>query len=104
MTPDEVIHVPDEDEAAENTAAENTAADNAETDRVPGMGETEILPGGGITEGDAVPEMPPGSGMTDEIRNDYRGGGLDATDIAQPTSTVDTTGDRATGLTSLHGE
>lgn len=85
--PDEVIHIPDEDTQTETTP-----------DRVPGMGETEILPGGGITEGDAVPEMPPGSDMAD-----YRGGGLTADDLAQPTSTADTTGDRATGLTGLRG-
>ncbi len=69
---------------------------------IPGLGETETLPGGGITEGDAVPEMPPGSDM-DINRNTDSGGGLDATDMAQPTSTADTTGDRATGLTGLRG-
>lgn len=89
MQEDEVIHVPHQEEQGENE----------ETERVPGLGETEVLPGGGITEGDAVPEMPPGSDMAD-----YRGGGLDASDIAQPTSTADMTGDRATGLTSLRGE
>ncbi len=86
--PDEVIHIPDQDEQTLNE----------ETERAPGMGETETLPGGGITEGDAVPDMPPGSDMAD-----YRGGGLTADDLAQPTSTADTTGDRATGLTSLRG-
>ncbi len=91
MQEDEVIHVPQEEQG-----------ENEETERVPGMGETEILPGGGITEGDAVPEMPPGSDRTD-VQNDYRGGGLTADDLAQPTSTADTTGDRATGLTSLRG-
>ena len=65
---------------------------------LPGLGETEILPGGGITEGDAIPEMPPGSDMNDVARP---GGGLTADDTAQPTSTADTTGDRATGLTAL---
>ncbi|MGI4788233.1 MAG: hypothetical protein ACRYFS_05225 [Janthinobacterium lividum] len=70
---DEVIHIPDFD---------NTP--------IPGLGEQETLPGGGITEGDAVPEMPPG-------------GGLDATDLAAPSTTADTTGDRATGLTGLRG-
>lgn len=69
---DEVIHVPEFDDDA------------------PGLGEQETLPGGGISVGDAVPEMPPG-------------GGLDATDLAEPTSTADTTGDRATGLTGLRG-
>lgn len=88
MQADEVIHVPQEDQDEE---------------RVPGLGETAILPGGGITEGDAVPEMPPGSDMADELQDDYHGGGLDASDIAQPTSTADTTGDRATGLTGLRG-
>ncbi len=86
MQEDEVIHVPQEEQGEE------------ETERVPGLGETAILPGGGITEGDAVPEMPPGSDIAD-----YRGGGLDASDTAQPTSTADTTGDRATGLTGLRG-
>ncbi len=65
---------------------------------MPGMGETETLPGGGITEGDAIPEMPPGSDMNDVARP---GGGLTVDDTAQPTSTGDTTGDRATGLTGL---
>jgi hypothetical protein len=80
IAPDEVIHIPEDEE------------------HVPGFGETQTVAGGGITEGDAVPEMPPGSDM-----NGYRGGGLDATDIAQPTTTADTTGDRATGLTGLRG-
>ena len=80
VAPDEVIHIP-EDEA-----------------HIPGFGEIQTVAGGGITEGDAVPEMPPGSDMAD-----YRGGGLDATDTAQPTSAADTTGDRATGLTGLRG-
>ena len=87
MQEDEVIHVPHEEQSEDNDA-----------ERVPGLGETAILPGGGITDGDAVPEMPPGSDMAD-----YRGGGLDASDTAQPTSTADTTGDRATGLTGLRG-
>ena len=42
--------------------------------------------------------MPPGSDMNDVGRP---GGGLTADDTAQPTSTADTTGDRATGLTAL---
>ena len=62
---------------------------------LPGLGETETLPDGAITEGDAVPEMPPGSD------SEAPGGGLTADDTAQPTSTADTTGDRATGLTAL---
>jgi len=62
-----------------------------------GLGETETLPGGGVTVGDAVPEMPPGSGMTEP------GGGLTADDVAQPTPSGDATGDRATGLTGLRG-
>ncbi len=77
---------------------------------IPGLGETETLPGGGITEGDAVPEMPPGSDSEDLGRDTMdnaaaseRGGDLDAADLAQPTSTADTTGDRATGLTGLRG-
>ena len=64
----------------------------------PGLGETEVLPGGGISVGDAIPEMPPGSDMNDVARP---GGGLTADDTAQPTSTADPTGDRATGLTAL---
>ncbi len=90
--PDEIISIPDEDTQTETDA-----------DRVPGMGETETLPGGGITESNAVPEMPPGSGMADALQNNFQGGGLDASDTAQPTSTADTTGDRATGLTGLRG-
>ena len=66
-----------------------------ETVHILGLGETETLPDGAITEHDAIPEMPPGSAAEDL----GRGGDLDATDMAQPTSTVDTTGDRATGLT-----
>jgi len=65
---------------------------------LPGLGEIEVLPGGGITARDAVPEMPPGSDMDDVARP---GGGLTADDTAQPTTTADTTGDRATGLTGL---
>jgi hypothetical protein len=80
IAPDEVIHIP------------------ADEEHVPGFGEIQTVAGGGITEGDAVPEMPPGSDI-----NDYRGGGLDATDTAQPTTTADSTGDRATGLTGLRG-
>lgn len=67
---------------------------------LPGLGEQETLPGGGLSVGDAVPEMPPGSD-TDDIPE--AGGGLTADDTAQPSSTADTTGDRATGLTSLRG-
>ncbi len=84
--------------------------ENDEKIHIPGLGETEILPGGGITEGDAVPEMPPGSGAEDIGRRTLdnaaaseMGGDLDATDMAQPTPTADTTGDRATGLTGLRG-
>ncbi len=65
---------------------------------LPGLGDPEALPGGGVTVGDAVPEMPPGSDMNDVAP---AGGGLTADDTAQPTSTADTTGDRATGLTGL---
>lgn len=61
-----------------------------ETGLADGLGETETLPGGGVTVGDAVPDMPPGGGLT-------------ADDIAQPTSSGDPTGDRATGLTGLRG-
>ena len=64
----------------------------------PGLGEQETLPGGGISAGDAVPEMPPGSNTGEEP-----GGGLTADDLAQPTTTEDTTGDRATGLTGMRG-
>ena len=76
-----------------------------ETQRAPGMGEREETPGGGLTVGDAVPEMPPGSGMYEESvnANEAPGGGLDAGDLAEPTTTADTTGDRATGLTGLRG-
>jgi len=59
------------------------------------------LPDGAITEHEAIPEMPPGSSAEDLGRGN--GGGLDATDLAQPTSTADTTGDGATGLTGLRG-
>lgn len=62
----------------------------------PGMGEREVVPGGLSVE-DAIPEMPPGSD------SEAPGGGLTADDLAQPTSTSDPTGDRATGLTGLRG-
>ena len=62
-----------------------------------GLGETETLPGGGVTVGDSVPDMPSGSGPQEP------GGGLTADDVAQPTSAGDPTGDRATGLTGLRG-
>ncbi len=99
MQEDEVIHLPQmpDDQTPDDQIQDEQA------ERAPGMGETEILPGGGITEGDAVPEMPPGSDMADELPSDYRGGGLTADDMAQPTTTADTTGDRATGLTGLRG-
>lgn len=64
---------------------------------IPRMGETEILPGGGITESDAVPEVPAGSDAEDLGRNQRdtaQGGGSDTPDMAQPTSTADTTGER----------
>ena len=77
---DEVIHIPKTEE------------------HIPGFGEVQTVAGGGITEEDAVPEMPPGSDMADDA-----GGGLDASDMAQPTTAADTTGDRATGLTGLRG-
>ena len=64
---------------------------------LPGLGEQETLPGGGVSVGDAVPEMPPGSDMGDVGQ---AGGGLSADDMAQPSS-EDTTGDRATGLLGL---
>jgi len=67
---------------------------------LPGLGDPEDLPGGAVTVGDAIPEMPPGSDMNDV---GSAGGGLTADDTAQPTSTADTTGDRATGLTGLRG-
>jgi len=73
---------------------------------VPGFGEAEVLPGGGITARDAVPEMPPGSDAEDlgrDTMDTSQGGDLDATDRGQPTSAADTTGDRATGLTGLRG-
>jgi len=72
---------------------------------LPGLGEQEPLPGGGVSVGDAVPEMPPGSDMNDVAAPGDNiastGGGLTADDTAQPTSTGDPTGDRATGLTGL---
>ena len=67
---------------------------------LPGLGEREALPDGTVSVGDAIPEMPPGSDMNDV---GSAGGGLTADDTAQPTSTADTTGDRATGLTGLRG-
>ncbi len=71
---------------------------------LPGLGDPEDLPGG-VSVGDAVPEMPPGSDMNDVAAPGDTvaapGGGLAADDTAQPTSTADTTGDRATGLTGL---
>ena len=73
-----------------------------ETVHIPGLGETEALPDGAIAEYDAIPEMPPGSDAED-IGRGSMGGGLDVTDTAQPTSTADTTGDGATGLTGLRG-
>ncbi len=77
-----------------------------ETIHIPGLGEAEVLPGGGITARDAVPDMPPGSDADDLGRNETnlaQGGDLDATDRGQPSSTADTTGDRATGLTGMRG-
>ena len=82
-TQDEVIHIPKTEE------------------HIPGFGEIQTVAGGGITEEDAVPKMPPGSGMAEE--SDSQGGGLDASDMAQPTTTADATGDRATGLMGLRG-
>jgi hypothetical protein len=77
-----------------------------ETIHIPGLGEQENVAGGGVSAGNAVPEMPPGSdaedigrGTMDNAARSETGGDLDATDMAQPTSTADTTGDRATGLT-----
>ena len=67
---------------------------NEGPDDAPGLGEREEVPGG-LSVGDAVPEMPPPSAEF------MPGGGLTADDVAQPTTTEDTTGDRATGLTGL---
>lgn len=85
-------------------------AQDDEKIHIPGLGEAETLPGGGITARDAVPEMPPGSGAEDIGRGamdnaaaSETGGDLDATDMGQPTSSADTTGDRATGLTGMRG-
>ncbi len=64
-------------------------------DLADGLGEAETLPGGGITVGDAIPDMPPGS--------EAPGGGLTADDVAPPTSFGDPTGDHITGLTGLRG-
>lgn len=81
-----------------------------ETIHIPGLGEAETLPGGAITESNAVPEMPPGSDAEDLGRDTMdnaaaseTGGDLDATDMGQPSSAADTTGDRATGLTGMRG-
>ena len=76
-------------------------ADLGKDEHIPGLGETEVLPHGAITEGNAIPEMPPGSDMNDVRGSAAPGGGLTADDTAQPTSTADKTGDRATGLTAL---
>ena len=51
---------------------------------LPGLGEQETLPGGAVSVGDAIPEMPPGSDMNDVAAP---GGGLTADDTAQPTTT-----------------
>ena len=67
-----------------------------EPEETPGFGEREAVPGG-FSVGDAVPEMPPPDNQA------AAGGGLTADDLAQPTTTADTTGDRATGLTALRG-
>ena len=76
-------------------------ADLGKDEHIPGLGEPETLPGGGISAGDAIPEMPPGSDMNDVRGSAAPGGGLTADDTAQPTTTADITGDRATGLTAL---
>ncbi len=65
---------------------------------LPGLGEREDVPGGGSVS-DAIPDMPPGSGM-DSNAVDAPGGGLTADDRAQPTPSGDPTGDRATGVAS----
>lgn len=82
-------------------------ADEEDTpSEMPGLGEGGLLPGGGRTVSDAVPDMPaPYSDDTDAGAVDPRepGGGLTADDLAQPTSTADPTGDRATGLTGMRG-
>ena len=71
--------------------------DNQEAPEMParGLGEREETPDGGLTVGDAMPEMPAGW--------DAEGGGLTADDTAQPTTSADVTGDRATGLMGLRG-
>ena len=73
---------------------------------MPGLGEIEVVAGGGITEEDAVPTMPPpypDDTNAGQVDTQAPGGGLTADDLAQPTSTEDTTGDRATGLTGMRG-
>lgn len=73
---------------------------------MPGLGEIALVPGGGITESDAVPEMPapyPDDTDTGHVDPQEPGGGLSADDLAQPTSTADPTGDRATGLMGMRG-
>ena len=67
-----------------------------------GLGEREATPNGGLTRGDALPGMPPGTGG--EGTAGHRGGcGLNAYNTAQPTTLSDMTGDRARGLTGMRG-
>ena len=86
---------------------QDTPEQDTSEPKAPGLGEQEALPGGGLTAGNAVPEMPPGSdggmGSDEDAGSDPQepGGGLTADDLAQPTTPGDPTGDRATGLTGL---
>lgn len=68
---------------------------------IPGLGEREATPDGGVSVGDAIPDMPPGSSQ--DNNQEEPGGGLTADDVAQPSASGDATGDRATGLTGLRG-
>jgi hypothetical protein len=55
------------------------------------------------TQEQEVPGNSPEENETEDIDTEEPGGGLTADDLAQPTTTADTTGDRATGLTGLQG-
>ncbi len=86
--------------------ADEKMAEEYTPSEMPGLGEIELVAGGGITEEDAVPTMPPpypDDTNAGQVDTQEPGGGLTADDLAQPTSTTDTTGDRATGLTGMRG-
>ncbi len=86
--------------------ADEKMAEEYTPSEMPGFGEIELVAGGGITEEDAVPTMPPpypDDTNAGQVDTQAPGGGLTADDLAQPTSTEDTTGDRATGLMGMRG-